>query len=102
MGGRGQTKRGRQTQEHILLEYGHPVDTFVTEAGSEGMVSMEVLFKGTALDCTVKREMSVKMTEGKKTPLPIPICTERSGKDRDIAEATFKRFVCSHCQPENS
>ena len=53
MSGAGE-QRGRRTQKHILLEYGHPVDALVTETGSKGVVPMKVLFEGTALDCTVK------------------------------------------------
>ena len=34
-----------RTQEHVLLEDGHSVDAFVSEAFSEGVVPMEVLFK---------------------------------------------------------
>jgi hypothetical protein len=44
----------------------------------------------------MKREISEKGHKGKDVTVPIPICTERSGEDRDVAEAALKRLICNH------
>lgn len=47
----------KHTQEHVLLEDRHAVNTFIAKTRRQGMVAMEVLFEGAALDGADKDEM---------------------------------------------
>ena len=63
------------SQEHVLLEDGHAVDSLVTEAGSEGVVTVEVLLEGAALDGTEA------------------VGGEGTREDGDVAEAALEGLV---------
>jgi hypothetical protein len=63
------------SQEHVLLEDGHAVDALVTETGGQGVVAVEVLLEGAALDSTVA------------------VGAEGTGEDRDVAEGALEGLV---------
>ena len=48
-------------QEHVLLENGHAVDTLVAQTGSKRVISMEILFERTALDCATRSKKRRKL-----------------------------------------
>lgn len=70
-----------RTQEHVLGEDVHAIDTLRAEAIGQRVVTMEVLLKRTTKD-------------GTET-----ICREGTRKHGDVAETTFQWLICGIREP---
>ena len=63
-------------QEHVLSENVHSVDTLRTQAVCHRVITMEVLFQWSTLDCFVT------------------VSGEGTGQHGDVTETAFQRLVC--------